>query len=175
MAANSSTILILEETEDDYAAVRRINELAFGQPIEANLVDALRANARPYISLVAVLNEEIVGHIFFSPVSIESEQEIFTAIGLAPMAVLPEHQSQGIGTRLVYEGLKECARIGHDVVVVLGHPKYYPRFGFVPAVSKGLRSEYDVPDDTFMVAELSPNALRGRRGLVKYHPEFSKA
>src|SRR5262245_63095508 len=107
MTVTSSTILIREEIEDDYAAVRRINELAFGQPLEANLVDALRANARPYISLVAVLDEEVVGHIFFSPVSVESEQEVFTAMGLAPMAVLPEYQNQGIGTRLVREGLKE--------------------------------------------------------------------
>jgi putative acetyltransferase len=70
--------------------------------------------------------------------------------------------------------LKECQRIGHDVVVVLGHPEYYPRFGFVIASSKGLRCEYDVPDDVFMVVELSPGALRGRNGLVKYRAEFGK-
>lgn len=89
------------------------------------------------------------------------------------MAVLPECQRQGIGSLLVREGLRECQRIGHEIVVVLGHPEYYPRFGFVPASSKGLRSEYDVPDEVFMVAELTPGALKGRTGLVKYHPEFN--
>lgn len=160
-----------EKTEDRYA-IHRVNELAFGQPNEANLVDALRANAIPFISLVAVGDEQVVGHISFSPVTVESESGTFAAIGLAPMAVLPEYQNQGIGSQLVREGLKECQRLGHDIVVVLGHPNYYPRFGFAPASLKGLRSEYDVPDEVFMVAELREGALRGRRGLVKYHREF---
>jgi putative acetyltransferase len=90
------------------------------------------------------------------------------------MAVLPERQNQGIGSMLVREGLRECQRIGHDVVVVLGHPDYYPRFGFVVAKTKSLSCEYSVPDEYFMVAELSPNALKGRSGLVIYHSEFSK-
>lgn len=167
-------ILIRTEKIEDHEAVRRINELAFGQPNEADLVDALRENADPCISLVAVVDEQVVGHIFFSPVSIEMESGDFTAMGLAPMAVLPEHQNQGIGSQLVRDGLKECRRLGENIVVVLGHPNYYPRFGFVPASLKGLRSEYDVPDEVFMVTELTEGALAGRRGLVKYHPEFAK-
>ena len=163
----------LEEIEDQ-KGIRRVNELAFDQAMEADLVDALRTNAHPHISLVAIVEERIVGHIFFSPVSIESESGTFTAMGLAPMSVLPEFQSQGIGSRLVEEGLKECRELSHPIVVVLGHPNHYPRFGFIPAHLKGLRSEYDVPDDTFMVLELRENALAGRRGLVRYHPEFSK-
>jgi len=148
--------------------------LAFGQPNEADLVDALRANAHPYISLVATVDDKVIGHIFFSPVTVESEEAAFTAMGLAPMAVLPTHQNQGVGSRLVREGLKECHRLGHDIVVVLGHPNFYPRFGFVPANSKGLRCEYDVPDEVFMVTELKPEALAGRQGLVKYHPAFGE-
>src|SRR5215813_3186678 len=163
----------LEEIEDQ-KSIRRVNEVAFGQPIEADLVDALRTNAHPLISLVATVEDRIVGHIFFSPVSIGSEMGTVTAMGLAPMSVLPEFQNQGIGSRLVNEGLKRCRDLGHSIVVVLGHPNYYPRFGFIPAHLKGLRSEYDVPDDTFMVLELSENALAGRRGLVRYHPEFSR-
>jgi putative acetyltransferase len=167
-------IVVRTERTEDRESVRRVNELAFEQPNEADLVDALRANARPFISLVAVVDEQVVGHIFFSPVSIESENGVFTAMGLAPMAVLPEYQNQGIGSQLVREGLKECHRLGHDIVVVLGHANYYPRFGFTPASLKGLRSEYDVPDEVFMVTELVAGALEGRRGLVKYHPEFGK-
>ncbi len=166
--------IVRAETKEDHDAIHRVNELAFGRRNEADLVDALRVNAHPHISLVAVVDEKVVGHIFFSPVSVESENSAFTAIGLAPLAVLPEYQNQGIGSQLVREGLRECRRIGHDIVVVLGHPNYYPRFGFAPASLKGLRSEYDVRDEVFMAAELVPGALAGCGGLVKYHAEFAK-
>lgn len=165
-------LIVRAEKEEDHGAVRRVNESAFGSPDEADLVEALRPAARPYVSLVAVLDGQVVGHIFFSPVRIESEAGVWSAMGLAPMAVQPEYQGQGIGGRLVREGLRECQRLGHTVVVVLGHPDYYPRFGFTRARPKGLRCEYDVPDEVFMVAELEPQALNGRQGLVKYRPEF---
>jgi len=166
-------LIIRAETEADHPAVYEVNERAFGQAGEADLVDALRRNAQPQISLVAELDGRVVGHIFFSPVLIESEASTFTALGLAPMAVLPEFQNQSIGSELVRRGLEECRSIGHDVVVVVGHPGYYPRFGFVTAKQKGLRCEYNVPDEAFMVAELRAGALAGRQGLVKYRPEFS--
>jgi putative acetyltransferase len=166
-------ITIRTETAGDIPAIRQVNELAFGQPDEAHLVDALRSAAHPHISLVAECRGQSVGHIFFSPVTLGAEDAAFPIFGLAPMAVLPEYQKQGIGSRLVREGLKECQRIGCDVVVVVGHPEYYPRFGFVPASQKGLRCEYSVPDEAFMVAELKPNALRGR-GLLRYRPEFGR-
>ena len=167
-------IVIRDETTADQPQIRRVNELAFARQNEANLVDALREKAAPIISLVATLDERVVGHIFFSPVTIESDDGVFAAMGLAPMAVLPEYQNRGIGSQLVREGLKECQRLGQDIVVVLGHPEFYPRFGFVPASLKGLRSEYDVRDEVFMSLELKEGALAGRRGLVKYHPEFAK-
>jgi putative acetyltransferase len=167
-------ITIRAENAEDIPAVRRVNKLSFGRPQEAALVDALRAVAHPQVSLVAVEDGQILGHIFFSPVSIEPEDAHPAALGLAPMAVLPAYQRQGIGSQLVREGLRECQRIGCNVVVVLGHPEYYPRFGFMPASQKGLRCEYPVPDEVFMVAELEPGALRGRRGLVKYRPEFAE-
>jgi putative acetyltransferase len=166
-------ILVRKEEEADAAAVRLVNGLAFGQASEADLVDALRLAASPHISLVAVSGGQVVGHIFFSPVTVEAGGGSFTAMGLAPMAVLPEFQRQGVGSELVRAGLKECSRMGEDIVFVLGHAEYYPRFGFTAAKPKGFRSEYDVPDDVFMVAELRPGALAGRRGLVKYRPEFS--
>ena len=167
-------IVVRREKTEDQPSVRRIIVLAFGQPNEADLVDALRAEARPLISLVAIVDERLAGHICFSPVTIETDAGAFTAMGLGPMAVLPDYQNQGIGSRLVMEGLQECERIGQEIVVVLGHANYYPRFGFAPASLKGLRSEYDVPDEVFMVIELKEGALAGRRGLVKYHPEFAK-
>ena len=167
-------IVIRAETKEDQAEIRRVNELAFASPNEAELVDRLREQAAPIISFVAALDGEVVGHIFFSPVTVESEEAAFTAMGLAPMAVMPAHQNQGVGSLLVREGLMQCRLLGYDIVVVLGHPNYYPRFGFEPACSKGLRCEYDVPDEVFMVTELKPGSLSGRRGLMKYHPAFSQ-
>lgn len=99
------------ETSADIAAVRRVNELAFGRSNEAALVDALRNAADPYISLVAIESERVVGHIFFSPVSIESQDTVPTAMGLAPTAVLPAHQKRGIGSLLIQEGLRQCESI----------------------------------------------------------------
>jgi len=166
-------LTIRAETPEDYLAVRRVNELAFIRSAEADLVDALRKTVAPYISLVATVDGQLVGHIFFSPVTVISECNRFRALGLAPMAVLPNYQNQGIGSRLVRKGLTECRTIGHNIVVVLGHPEYYPRFGFEVAREKGLRCEYEVPDEAFMVAQLENRALAGRHGLVKYAPAFS--
>jgi putative acetyltransferase len=161
------------ENPADAPEVRRVVEAAFGQSAEADLVEALRREARPYFSLVAVRGGELVGHIAFSPVTIGSESPS-DGVGLAPMAVLPRFQRQGIGSRLVRAGLLECERAGRRVVVVLGHPGFYPRFGFVPASPAGLRSEYPVSDEHFMVLELAPGALQARSGLVRYHPAFSR-
>ena len=166
-------ITIRSEKAADHRAVREVNERAFDRPDEAALVDAVRAAADPIVSLVAVDNEQVIGHILFSPVSIDDDDSGSLAMGLAPMAVLPDYQRQGIGSQLVRAGLNECQRIGCSVVVVLGHPEFYPRFGFIPASRKGLRSEYAVPDEAFMVVGLKPSALDRPRGLVKYHPEFA--
>ncbi len=168
--------IIRPEKEADFDAVRNVNRLAFGQAAEATLVDALRKSAELFISLVADDDNQVVGHILFTPVSLDSDDSTSTALGLglAPMAVLPEYQRQGVGSGLVRAGLRECQRVGVNVVVVLGHPEYYPRFGFVPASQKGLTSEYPVADEVFMAIELEPGALKGRRGLVKYRPEFAE-
>jgi putative acetyltransferase len=164
-------VIVRAETPEDIVAVRQVNEAAFGRVEEAALVDALRAAACPHISLVAESGGQVVGHIFFSPVTLETEEGAHALLGLAPMSVLPAHQNQGIGSRLVREGLSECRRAGCGAVVVLGHPEYYPRFGFVPASRKGLSCEYPVPDEAFMVAELTPGGLSAQ-GLVRYRPEF---
>jgi putative acetyltransferase len=171
---STTMIIIREEAPEDRQAVRRVNELAFGRTQEAELVEALRESAHPHLSLVAELDGQVVGHIFFSPVTIEDGASAYGAFGLGPMAVLPEHQRRGVGSQLVRRGLEECLLRGFEVMVVLGHPEYYPRFGFEPAKAKGLTCEFPVPDEVFMVKELRAGALEGLRGLVKYHPEFGK-
>jgi putative acetyltransferase len=165
-------MIIRAETEDDHSVVRSVNEMAFGRSNEAELVEALRPVANPRISLVAIVDGQIVGHIFFSPVTVESYRAAFTALGLAPMAVLPEYQRRGVGSELIREGLKACERLGYDLVFVVGHPDYYPRFGFKPARQLGYDCEYPVPDDVFMVAELKPGATSGRNGMVRYMEQF---
>lgn len=167
-------MIVRQERPEDVAGIRHVNVQAFGQPAEADLVDLLRTRGKVILSLVATQNERIVGHILFSPVMIESEGGLFTAVGLAPMAVLPELQKQGIGSQLVKHGLEQCRQTGHECVVVLGHAEYYPRFGFVPASRYGLKCEYDVPDEVFMALELREGALKDRTGIAKYQPEFNE-
>jgi putative acetyltransferase len=166
-------MLIRAETPEDQAAIRNVNELAFAQPNEANLVDALRVNCPDHISLVAEVDGSIVGHVFFSPVQIGEMQTENAALGLGPLAVLPAFQNQGIGSQLVTFGLDVCRALGTEIVVVLGHPNYYPRFGFTVARESGLTCEYPVPDEAFMVAELKDGSLSDRHGLVRYRPEFN--
>ena len=164
--------LVRRERPEDVAAVRRVNERAFGRPDEARLVDSLRSAGKVVLSLVAVEDGQVVGHILFSPVTIESEGQTLSGVGLAPMAVLPEVQRHGIGSLLVKAGLSQCQHEGHSYVVVLGHPEYYPLFGFVPASTYGFRSEYEVPDEAFMIMGFRDEVLRGRGGVVRYQPEF---
>ena len=162
---------IREERKEDFEGVRRVNEAAFGQAVEADLIDALRADGAVTVSLVAEVKGQIVGHILFSPVTVQGANDL-RAVGLGPMAVLPSHQRRGIGSLLVKQGLENCRRAGIQAVVVLGHPDYYPRFGFRRASAWGLRCEFDAPDEAFLAIELTPNALSGRAGMVGYHPAF---
>jgi len=159
------------ERSGDEPGIHETNELAFGEPLEARLVDALRETP-DYLSLVATIDERAVGHILFTPVTIEPATDRRIA-GLAPMAVRPEHQRSGIGGQLIRAGLEECRRIGYSAVVVLGHPEYYPRFGFVPAHTFGLTCEFPSPPEAFMAIELERGALKGTAGVVHYLPQFA--
>ncbi len=165
-------MLIRAEKESDQEYTREINILAFDTQSEANLVDAIRQQAQPTISLVAEDKGEVVGHIMFSPISLAGHSDL-KVMGLAPMAVTPALQKKGIGSALVRAGLEECRRLEFAAVIVLGHPEYYPRFGFLPSSRFGIDSEYDVPEEVFMAIELQPNSLSGKSGRVRYHSAFS--
>jgi putative acetyltransferase len=163
---------IRPERHQDIAGIHALNVETFHGPAEADLVDRLRGANGLLLSLVAEANREIVGHIGFSPVTIVEADRESAAVGLAPMAVIPVWQKSGIGTLLVEEGLAELRRLGNGVVVVLGHPEYYARFGFQPSVTFGIRWQHEVPPEIFMALALRPGALAGVRGVVHYRPEF---
>jgi putative acetyltransferase len=167
-------ITIQPEREEDYTAIHEINVLAFGREDEARLVKKIRERPDfiPELSLVAIKKGEVVGHILFSRITIQSKTGSFPALALAPMAVHPKFQNQGIGSKLVRQGLERCRNQGHKIVVVVGHPQYYPRFGFSSARAKGLEAPFPVPDEVFMVLELGPGALHGSTGMVTYPQEF---
>ena len=162
------------EEPRDWTTVHSVNTAAFGTSVEADLVDALRAKNRSVISIVAEIDDAVIGHIMFSPVLLAGHADL-TIMGLGPMAVAPERQRKGIGSALIRAGLKRCEELGCDAVVVVGHAEYYPRFGFVPSARYALRSEYDVPDDVFMVLELKRGVLHGASGVVRYDEVFSGA
>jgi putative acetyltransferase len=166
------TVTVRPERPEDQPDIYHVNREAFGQDEEADLVDAIRRAGAATLSLVAVRDGQVVGHILFSPVSIASHETTHPAVGLGPLAVLPDYQGQGVGSSLVQAGLAACREAGHGIVIVLGHPDYYPRFGFRPASLDGISWEHDAPDEAFMVVELREGALAGVSGVARYHPAF---
>lgn len=178
---------IRAEQADDYAAIRQLNELAFGRSQEADLVEALRDSDLDVISLVAIAPVAdsvpqdagaIVGHLLFSPVTITPTiapplVNPIKIAGLGPIAVLPALQRRGIGSQLIQAGLEQCRQQGYDAIVVLGNPQFYQRFGFATASLKQLQCEYDVPEEVFMVIELQPNSLAACSGMIRYAPAFA--
>jgi putative acetyltransferase len=153
-----------------------VNELAFGRPEEAGVVDRLRQAKIPFLSLVGEDGGAIVGHILFTPAIVECAGQRVSGMGLAPLAVVPERQRQGIGSLLVRRGLDLLRADGCPFVIVLGHPEYYPRFGFKRASAHGLACQWkDVPDEAFMVLVFDPDAMRGASGIARYRAEFDAA
>ena len=162
-------IMIRKEENTDHQWVREVVRAAFPTEEESKLVDVLRENNKAIISLVAVINDKVLGHILFSPVSTTPPSEA-KGIGLAPVSVKPKFQGQGIGSQLIREGLRLCKELQYDYVVVLGDPNYYQRFGFQKASDFGIQNEYGV-DDEFMMIQFSTSSRL--QGLVRYAPEFS--
>jgi putative acetyltransferase len=166
-------MIIRPEEPPDIAAIRLVNEQAFGGSAEANAIDLLRERGAATLSLVAVIDDQVVGHLFFSPITIESPDRSWPGVGLAPLSVLPDYQRQGIGTALMNAGLEECRRLGCERSIVLGHPDYYPRFGFERASQHNVRFEFEAPDEACLILALKPGALDGVSGVAKYQPEWN--
>jgi len=166
-------ILIRKEEEKDYKNIFNVNKLAFGQEEESNLVDKIRnsKNFIPDLSIVAELNNRLIGHILFSKIEILGSS-VFNTLALAPMAVIPEFQRQGVGSELIKKGIKKAKELGFDSIIVLGHKDYYPKFGFKEASRWKIKCPYKVPQEAFMAIELTEKALEGKAGTVKYPDEF---
>lgn len=161
--------LIREEMPPDAEAIREVNRLAFGGGEEAVLVDRLRDEQLVVVSLVAIEQDQIAGHILFSKLPIEGTRPL-AAVSLAPMAVKPAWQNRGIGSALVRSGLDACRQRGVQAVVVVGHPTYYPRFGFSAELAQNLRGPFS--GDVWMALDLVAGALTGFTGTVKYPAAF---
>jgi putative acetyltransferase len=162
-------IKIREEKAEDYNVVRVINDKSFGQPDEGRIVDKIREACEEIISLVAVENEKIVGHIFFSPAEINHKGKTIKGMGLAPMAVHTEYQNKSIGSLLVKKGIKKIKISGCPFIIVLGHEKYYPRFGFETASKYGIKPQWEgVPDEAFMIMILDKETMAGVSGVATY-------
>jgi putative acetyltransferase len=164
-------IKIRSAKPEDSAAIQEIHLAAFGGPAEAKLVQLITERKHALISLVALNGDRVVGHILFSRVTIDNSPAAFSAVGLAPVAVLPEFQKQAIGSKLIREGLERSKQAGYEAVLLIGAPGYYSRFGFLRAADFGLQNEYGVHDE-FMVLSLHDGALDAVSGMVKYLPEF---
>jgi putative acetyltransferase len=164
-------IEISEEHPDDLPAIREVNRRAFEQDLEANIVDALRANGAALLSLVGKVNGRVAGHIMYSPITVNGVE----GAALGPMGVLPEYQRQGIGSALVEAGSRRLRESGCPFVIVLGHADFYPKFGFVPASTRSITCEWDVQDDVFMVLVLDESKMDRARGRAQYRHEFSTA
>jgi putative acetyltransferase len=158
------------ENVDEQASIRAVNEAAFGGSEEADLVDKLRGSEHALVSLVAELNGSIVGYVMFSRMWIRTSAERVPAVALAPVAVLPQHQRNGIGSRLIRHGLELLRSRGEAIVIVVGHPGYYPRFGFSTDRAKSLGSPF--PAEAFTAMDLRLGALDGIEGSVAYPPAF---
>ncbi len=164
-------VIRLEDASDtERAAIHGVNQAAFGRPEEADLVDALRHEGAVLLSVVAEVEGKVAGHILFTRMWIDTANGPVASVALAPMAVAPEHQHRGIGGQLVRHGLKRLRELGERSVIVVGHPSYYPRFGFSTELASGLENPF--PRDTFLALELRPGALEGIRGKVRYAAAF---
>ena len=168
-------LTIREEIPEDIKAIDNLNEAAFGQRMEADIVQKIRGNGNIALSLAALQDGQVVGHLLVTPMTLEPPRPSLKIGILGPLAVLPQFQRQGFGARLMQAGIAACRELGYDALFLFGHPEYYPRFGFTPATDKGFREEFGAPPEAFMVLELRDGALHDTEGTVRLLPEFSEA
>jgi putative acetyltransferase len=170
-------IHIRREYMGDQRDVKAVNDLAFGQPQEGMMVEALRGNPRfvPELSLVAVDGGSVFGHVLLFPIDIITRGGRVASLSLAPLAVHPDLQGMGVGGRLVTEGMRAAEAEGFESIIVMGHPAYYPRFGFSPASRWGIEPPLEAPDEAFMALELIEGCLEGAAGVVEYPHEYDVA
>ena len=168
------SVHIIEESIQDRAGIRTVHTVSFGRAGEADVVDQLRKTCSTFISIVAKVGNDVIGHILFTPVRLIQDQDwSIEGMGLAPLAVLPEYQNRGIGTELCKEGLKQVASAGYPFVVVLGDPSFYARFGFEPASKYGIRCAFEgIPEEDFMIIINKPKIMNGANGVAYYQQEF---
>jgi putative acetyltransferase len=168
---------IRQEIPSDFQSIREVNILSFNnQENEAKLVEQIRQseNFIPQLSLVAETeNQEIIGHILISTITLVKEYGKISTLGLAPMAVKPGYQNKGVGSALVSSGLEACKKSGYKHIFVLGHPNFYPRFGFVSSKTYAINPPFTVPDEVFMALELESGSLSGMQGRIEYPPAFN--
>lgn len=176
---NLMNVILAQEKSSDYHQVEEIIRLAFeheefSDKTEHQLVANLRNGSAyiPELSLVAKINDEIIGHILFTRAQIVGENAVYPILVLAPVAVKPNYQGNGVGHKLIHQGLELALKIGFSVVSVMGHPDYYKKFGFKPANEYGVKAPFEISNEYYMLLELVPNSLNGVSGVVKYAPEF---
>ncbi len=167
---------IRKEEEKDHKQIYEVNKLAFQQENESKLIEKIRKseNFIPELSIVAEIDNRIVGHILFSKIKIIGDSD-YESLALAPMAVIPEFQKRGIGSELIKKGIDKAKELGFDSIIVLGHKEYYPKFGFQRASKWNIKCPFEVPDDVFMAIELTEKAFEGAAGTVEYPDEFNEA
>jgi putative acetyltransferase len=170
-------IFIRKETPHDYKEIKEVNNLSFNQKQEGELVDSLRKRPEfvTELSLVSIHKNKIIGHILFFPVTINSDTSVEVTLSLAPMAVLPGFRNKGVGGSLIKAGLKKARELGYNSVMVLGHPEYYPRFGFMKASNWKIKEPFSVPDEVMMAIELSEGSLGFGGGMIDFPKEYYAA
>lgn len=173
-------IKLRQENPADYEQVFKLTELAFANMPFADhdeqfLVERLRKSEFfiPGLSLVAESDGKIIGHILLTRLKIQGTETEFESLSLAPVSVLPEFQKQGIGGMLIRKAHQVATNLGYKSVILVGHPEYYPRFGYKKASEFGLKFPFQAPDDACMAIELVDNGLEGITGMVVYSPEYN--
>lgn len=176
MDVNSLIVEVRQEEANDFPAVYDLNIKVFKRKTEARLVDRLRLSEAfiPELSLVATIDNKIVGYILFTKILVIDEDKEVPSLALAPMAVHPDYQKQGIGTHLIHHGFSKARELGYKSAIVLGHAEYYPKFGFVPTSKWLIKPPYHVPENSFLGIELIENGLSGVKGIVRFSKEFEQ-